>query len=246
MIQGAFLPRIERPLALRYWPVMREDAAPLGIAKTGLDEMTMTAAKNEADTLKYLQGVKRDGFNAPSVILEGSFEGNHYFVQSMLQGAQAPASLFWDERYEKAAVELGRLAEKFDLITTFRFVLNAEEGVRERALRALAPLLRDENSRLIFKVHGNRHSYRHFARFLHRIGLGQKDSRFNELSRVESIALAERCGLRVVRVRGMGFIPRMASRLLPSFLWMALERTMASMPWIWRFGVNLVFVCRKA
>jgi len=135
----------------------------------------------------------------------------------------------------------------YDLITAFRFVLNTAPDVREKALSCLSSKLRDKRSRLIFNVHGNTHSYRHFARLYHKMGLGAAGTTlFNEMSLRDAVSMARRCGLRVVKVIGLGFIPRTIARLLPTRAIIALESSLARLPLIWRIGTNLLFVCARA
>src|SRR5680860_509662 len=52
---------------------------------------------------------------------------------------------------------------QYDLITAFRFVLNAEPSLRLTALEALAARLRDGTSWLVFNNHGYLWSYRFLA-----------------------------------------------------------------------------------
>jgi len=52
---------------------------------------------------------------------------------------------------------------RFDFISAFRFFLNAQPSLRDAAMGFLASALRDNDSRLLFNVHGNRFSTRAVA-----------------------------------------------------------------------------------
>jgi len=51
--------------------------------------------------------------------------------------------------------------KSFNLITAFRFFLNAEPGLRRAALNALAPLLAEDGC-FVFNIHRNRYSFHHW------------------------------------------------------------------------------------
>ncbi|HEX6998429.1 MAG TPA: class I SAM-dependent methyltransferase [Gammaproteobacteria bacterium] len=126
---------------------------------------------------------------------------------------------------------------KFDLITAFRFFLNAQPPLREKAMAFLASALRDGASRLVFNVHGNRYSTRAVVAAKARV----TGEAFSSMTLRESIALAARHGLEVVEWRGICSYDKWLLRLLPPAAWRRLERT-APLPE--RFAVNLYFVCR--
>ena len=52
------------------------------------------------------------------------------------------------------------IENKYDLITTYRFILNAEPSLRIAGFNALAARLKDQSSRLVFSNHGNPWSYK--------------------------------------------------------------------------------------
>ncbi|MET0987339.1 MAG: class I SAM-dependent methyltransferase [Steroidobacteraceae bacterium] len=127
---------------------------------------------------------------------------------------------------------------RFDFITAFRFFLNAQPSLRNDAMAFLASALKDENSRLLFNVHGNRNSTRVLLAAKAKITREQ----FASMSVGESIELAARHGLEVVEWYGIGSYDKALLQLMPLSTWRWAERV-AAVPK--RFSVYLYFVCRR-
>lgn len=130
------------------------------------------------------------------------------------------------------------LNNNYDLITTFRFVLNAEQQLRESVLPILSSHLRSEHSVLIFNVHGHRRSLRTLSKFFH-----SDHVLFNELSMKDILILAKLSNLKILEVIGFGIFPRkfFSSPLKPIFVW--LEEKLSG-TWIANhFGSDLMFLC---
>jgi predicted TPR repeat methyltransferase len=127
---------------------------------------------------------------------------------------------------------------RFDFITAFRFFLNAQPSLRDDAMAFLASTLKDEHSRLLFNVHGNRHSTRALVAAKARITREQ----FASMTARESIELAARHGLEVVAWYGIGSYDKALLKVIPLGLWRWAERV-APLPK--RFAVYLYFVCRR-
>lgn len=102
----------------------------------------------------------------------------------------------------------------------------------------LASALRDDDSRLLFNVHGNRHSTRALVAAKAKITREQ----FSSMSLRESIDLAERHGLEVVEWYGIGSYDKALLRMLPLGAWRWAEVS-AALPR--RFAVYLYFLCRR-
>lgn len=141
----------------------------------------------------------------------------------------------------------GDLEGRYDLITAFRFFLNAEPTLRREILQQLAHRLKGPESRLVLNIHGNILSYKlillpyHWlrARFAGRAigGYLSKRELWNDLAAA---------GFVVEAVFGMGFIPGKILPLLP-FSWaLWLERRLIELPLIQKFGVSHILVCRLA
>lgn len=127
---------------------------------------------------------------------------------------------------------------RFDFITAFRFFLNAQPALRDDAMAFIASALRDRDSRLLFNVHGNRHSTRALlaakARMTH--------EQFASMSLRECFELVDRHGLEVVEWYGIGSYDKALLRVMPFGLWRWAER---AVPLPKRFAVYLYFVCRR-
>jgi SAM-dependent methyltransferase len=129
----------------------------------------------------------------------------------------------------------------YDLITAFRFFLNAEPDLRTRIMQTLAARLRDEGSRLVFNIHGNRRSIRHLSVRAHQ----KRGERHNEMSIDEVRWLADQTGLEIESWHGFGILPRSLykTKLCPA----ARRIDQAAIQWGWLSAVScdLLFVCRK-
>jgi predicted TPR repeat methyltransferase len=126
---------------------------------------------------------------------------------------------------------------RFDFITAFRFFLNAQPTLRDDTMACLTSALNDDDSRLLFNVHGNRHSTRALLAAKAKITREQ----FASMSVRESIELATRHGLEVVEWYGLASYDKALLRVMPPRAWQWAERV-AALPK--RFAVYLYFVCR--
>jgi len=131
--------------------------------------------------------------------------------------------------------------ESFDLITAFRFFVNAEPGLRSAAVRALAELLKPDGY-FVFNDHQNINSpymrvMRGYAGFR---GFGV----FNVLSIAECRALVAEAGLEVVRVYPVGLL-RLPKLELPEALYRAADRLAALWPFASRWSTSPILVARR-
>jgi len=135
---------------------------------------------------------------------------------------------------------------EFDLITAFRFVLNAEPALRRAALSSLAAYLKPEG-RLLLNTHGNPWSFKALVRPMRwvRARLGGTPLE-NYLSAGDLRGLVAEAGLEVEERWGMGLLPWQVHRVLPRRLSLWFERRLGSLPLVSRLGVNQVLACRKA
>jgi SAM-dependent methyltransferase len=104
---------------------------------------------------------------------------------------------------------------KYDLITAFRFFLNADLSLRLTAMKALAARLRDKQSLLVFNNHGNLWSHKLMVWPYYRIrqmGKG-RSATGNYLTTRELRPLIEAAGLRLNRVLPSGFYSAKAIRM---------------------------------
>ena len=126
---------------------------------------------------------------------------------------------------------------RFDFISAFRFFLTAQPSLRDAAMGFLASALRDNDSRLLFNVHGNRFSTRALVAAKAKLTREQ----FSSMSIAESVDLAARHGLEVVEWYGVGSYDKALLRILPAGAWRWAEAH-AALPR--RFAVFLFFLCR--
>lgn len=143
----------------------------------------------------------------------------------------------------------GEVEGKYELITAFRFFLNAEPGLRVAALAALAARLQDDRSLLVFNNHGNILSVKIIGwpyHRLRRIGRGWQP-RGNYLRHGQVKQLLAGAGLRIVRVIGLGVL---GGKLFSCLRWetgLRWERRLSASPVVSRFGQDQIYVvCRQA
>lgn len=102
------------------------------------------------------------------------------------------------------------LKEKFDLITAYRFFLNAQEDLRHSVVAEFSRSTND-NSVIIVSNQGNKTSFRFFIALLHRI-MGK---RLNQLSKNEFMDLFAPYGFNLVQYRGIGVLPKFLYKVRP-------------------------------
>lgn len=131
-----------------------------------------------------------------------------------------------------------------DIITCFRFLLLAEPALRDAVINQLVRKLRDDNSILIFSLHGNPKSFRALARLRDRLFAPGKPP-LPRYGLKEMQELAARVGMQIVGATGTGYIPHTLARILPRKLFFVIERALAGRPIIWQFGTNLLVACKR-
>ena len=101
------------------------------------------------------------------------------------------------------------LNRKFDLVTAFRFFLNAQDDLRHDVMKELQSITRDK-SWVIVSNQGNKTSLRFVFENLE--GLLLKTD-FNLMSKGDFIKLFEPYGFGLVEYRGIGFLPKPLYRI---------------------------------
>ena len=135
---------------------------------------------------------------------------------------------------------------RYDLITAFRFALNAEPSLCQAALKALAARLRDESSVLVFNNHGNPFSHKlplwpyHAVR---RLGRGYI-TEGNYLTNHRARKFASSAGLTIDRVVGCGLLSAKSLRILGYDRANSLEQALARSRLLRPFAVNQMYVAR--
>ena len=134
----------------------------------------------------------------------------------------------------------------YDLITAFRFFLNAEPQVRLKVMRALGERLKNSRSLLVFSNHGNPFSYKALAWPIHRtrqVLFGRRPVG-NYLTHGTIKALLDESGLRIVERFGCGIVSPRLFKVAPAAA-DAVERNLGRGA-IGRFvGVNQVYVVTR-
>jgi hypothetical protein len=138
---------------------------------------------------------------------------------------------------------------KYDLITAFRFFLNAEPSLRLAAIKALSQRLRDDHSLLVFNNHGSLMSLKGIGRAFQRRRFRSEDweTSGNVMSHHEALNLIEAAGLKVVSVMGCGVLTARLSGLIGHVspaLAKNLELRLSRFPLAARFGVNRTYVTK--
>ena len=135
---------------------------------------------------------------------------------------------------------------KYDLITAFRFVLNAEPSLRVAALKRLAIRLKDASSRLIFNNHSNPFSHKMVFLPYHklwRIGRGFQP-RGIYMSNGQARRLAAQAGLQIERVIGHGLLSGTLCKLIPFDRALRWEKKLAEIAMFQPFCCNQIYVAK--
>ena len=135
---------------------------------------------------------------------------------------------------------------QYDLITTFRFILNAEPGLRFKGIKALTARLKDGSSRLIFNNHGNLFSHKLLlwpVHALRRLGKGYIPEG-NYMTHRQVLGMADEVGLEIERVAGCGLLSAKALGLLGYDRALRYERRLSRSRVLRRFCVNHMYVAR--
>ena len=130
---------------------------------------------------------------------------------------------------------------KFDAISCFRFILNAEPELREKAVLWLRTVI-SQDGILVINNHLNSVSLTGVVCRLSNIV--RRETRHNILSETEVQDLLFRCGFQIEERYSFGCIPAWRNRLwLPRRLLYFLEKTIEKITFLRRFGKNRIFVC---
>lgn len=152
------------------------------------------------------------------------------------------------KKYKKSKLIQGDLTknpylfkQKFDLITAFRFFLNAEDSLRKKALIALYKNLKDDGI-LIINIHGNKYSIRHLSLLFRKIF---SKAKLNEMSYLKLKMLLKENKFKIIELYGIGFLPYILSHYLTKKVWLKLERFLIKLKFLNLFGIDLILVCKK-
>jgi len=140
------------------------------------------------------------------------------------------------------------LQPQYEIISCFRFLLNAEPALRGRVLRRLREVLRSPGGLLLVNVHGNAQSLRHPALAWRR---WREQSRptgemLNEMTAGEVRKLLAGSGFEVVNQHGYGMLPPSLHRTWVRPLAVAADRSLAGVHWWNRWSIDMLFICRPS
>lgn len=129
---------------------------------------------------------------------------------------------------------------RFDMITAFRFFVNAQPSLRNAVLRRLSGMLMADG-RLVFNVHHHLGSpYVRLVRWSER----RHEKTYNTMSLDEVYALLDDVDLRPVEIYGTGLahIPKIK---FPESLSLPIDRTLAKLPGSYRVAEDLIVVAKR-
>jgi SAM-dependent methyltransferase len=135
---------------------------------------------------------------------------------------------------------------KYDLITAFRFFLNAEPSLRVAVIKALAARLKNSESILVLTNHGNPFSYKGALWPIHRTRqfLFGPQPFGNYLTHKQIKHLVDESGLRMIERFGCGIISPRLFKVAPSMA-DSIERRFGCGKLARAIGVNQIYVVSK-
>ena len=129
----------------------------------------------------------------------------------------------------------------YDLITAFRFFLNAQDSLRYAVMKALADKLAPDGV-LVFNIHNSSTSLLWFQNRITDLFLGRKKS---SMSRDQVAKLVEQAGLRVLETKSTGVIPKWICMILRPKLWRSLDSFLSRKCILGKMGSHVIYVCGR-
>lgn len=129
---------------------------------------------------------------------------------------------------------------KFDIITAFRFFLNAEQKLKNDAFKFLKEQLRGDGL-LILNVHGNKYSMRHIP-FVVRHVITRGKHCLNEMSVKDVEKLCEKNGMEIKELHPVSFLPTSTEKLLSQKQFENIEKLFAKQEILKKNAVDIIFV----
>jgi ubiquinone/menaquinone biosynthesis C-methylase UbiE len=138
------------------------------------------------------------------------------------------------------------LQKEYDVITSFRFLLNVEPELRGRVLKRLREVLRKPDGLLVVNVHGNSRSLRHPAILWRRWRERTTNSgaMLNEMSPMGTKQLLRESGFQIVRQFGFGMLPPTLYRTSLNRVAAAMDKSFAGENYWSDYSIDMLFVCR--
>lgn len=123
----------------------------------------------------------------------------------------------------------------YNLITCFRFFLNADYELRKKSLRLFRKILTDDGF-LVINNHGNKWSLRKFYVSL--------KSQSRELSEKSLRELLEDNGFIIKKRYPVNFLPKIFLKL-PFSVGIVFDRLLLNMPLLKNYCINYMYICKK-
>ena len=138
------------------------------------------------------------------------------------------------------------LGKNYDVISRYRFLLNAEPEMRRRVLCQLRTVVREPGGLLLVNIHGNSRSLRHPAILWRRWRerTEQKNTMLNEMSPAEARQLLAACGFEIVHQFGFGIMPPTLYRTPLRRIAHAVDKMFAGENGWSSCSIDMLFVCR--
>jgi predicted TPR repeat methyltransferase len=135
--------------------------------------------------------------------------------------------------------------ETFDLITAFRFFLNAQPELREAAITILSSLLSDHGY-LVFNIHMNQGSTAERMRSIYnRIKHRPKDS-YHTMGRQQVLKMVEKAGLQLVGTYHFGLIPIVNEKSrFPEHFFGFIEEAGSKIPYLESPSRYVIYICKR-
>ncbi len=127
----------------------------------------------------------------------------------------------------------------FDLITAFRFFLNAQDSLRQAVIKVLAGKL-SKDGVLVFNIHNSSPSLLWLQNRITDLFLGRKKA---SMSRDQVANLVEQAGLRVLETKATGVIPKWTCMILRPKLWRSLDTFLSRKCILDKMGSHVIYVC---
>lgn len=136
----------------------------------------------------------------------------------------------------------------YDVITCFRFLLNAETSLSSKVLLQLRERINNKNGLLIINLHGNRHSIRFFSLKWRRM-MAKFYPEKHEQVMMADMGLSETrkllldAGFQVTQEAGFGVLPSFLYRSFVKPWALAIDRQLCRIGLFKEVSIDVVFVC---
>lgn len=133
------------------------------------------------------------------------------------------------------------VGDSYDLITAFRFFLNAQDSLRREVIAILAQKLAPDGI-LIFNIHNSKPS---LLWLQNSIMNTFKTVKIKSMSPRQVNELLKDTTLEVVETTAFGIIPKAAHIIFGPRLWRWLDQTLRKCRFLQNIGSDMIYVCRR-